>query len=445
MTTSTVLQLSKSQSVDTHAVITEIPEPKTHKENKTLVKVQLCDSDGGELAFNVWEAQLKLIEGLSVNYVFYIFGAWLSREDRKAHLTANDTTIIVKASCKLPLAKTLSEVKIEAVERHSLSKTLGKRDFKQGPALSANASAVEFLTSFKKELPEELYEIPGVTLSLVASEPEDLVTKEKDRIWTRVNVTDFSGTVAAFLPQEPALVFSGYETKDEFVEGASSGCIAFSRGRIRARWASDKQGSHYLTIACAECELFAKPDVNNAPASDEGAPPVQLSWCTPSHGRISVQPTDAPQPVLASGVLAVVQGVREPETVPIAEGFAIQSHIKDICEGDGASLWKATASAPVAKLGKYNLPKREMALIQITQLDPQKHEMTIADMWRLPQGQDNKDWDEELKTAWAALKTPTPNLKRKVEELQNAWDVLMPPAKKRIHENFGSSSVQVAA
>ena len=79
---------------------------------------------------------------------------------------------------------------------------------------------------------DEILEVHGVLLFLQDANGENLREQDKSSIWTRVWASDYSATVVADLSQEPALQMSNIETKQEFLEAATSGFLAFSRGIV---------------------------------------------------------------------------------------------------------------------------------------------------------------------------------------------------------------------
>ena len=57
----------------------------------------------------------------------------------------------------------------------------------------------------------------------------------------------------------------------------------------------------------------------------------------------------------------------------------------------------------MARLQKYSLPKNEQALVHVTSIDVKTRELTIADMWRVPNGSDTKEWKNEIDRQREAL------------------------------------------
>ena len=78
-------------------------------------------------------------------------------------------------------------------------------------------------------------------MSLHATDEESPLTRAKDRIFTKVSVTDYAQTLEADMTEKAALELTGLETKKEFVEAATTRFLAFDRGRLQLRWAISKK------------------------------------------------------------------------------------------------------------------------------------------------------------------------------------------------------------
>ena len=86
-------------------------------------------------------------------------------------------------------------------------------------------------------------------VSLQETDPEKMVTREtKDRLWVKVSLEDYSARTDAYLTTEPALALTGNDSKDEFLEAAGTGFLAFSRGRVRVKYASGKNDKDPPTL-----------------------------------------------------------------------------------------------------------------------------------------------------------------------------------------------------
>ena len=326
------------------------------------------------------------------------------------------------------------------------------QDFESGPAVSANLAMLEFATFFKKVLPDTLFEVSGSLVSLHATDEESLLTRAKDRIFTKVSVTDYAQTLEADLTEKAALALTGLETKEEFVEAATTGFLAFERGRLRLRWAiskkpqekdgaSKKTQEPKLTIVAALPKLFDEPEEHLVPASDARILPVQLQWASMSpSGKIGVSLPGHDKKLLATGILALVVGTHEPKTEPVANGFAIKNFVQDTW-GEGSSVpWTATTTAITSRLPKYALSKKEKALVHVTYVNPDSKEITIADMWKLKSSDDEKAFQEEVASTTKILMQPVHSLKRKADLFDPTLQGLLPQSAKRMHNVFGGKA-----
>ena len=441
---SEIQRFSISQCVDTFGVITTLPEVKT-QQGKTLIELILCDKDGMEIGVNFWNEHTAKVAQFQPGDLVYILRSWLTKKDGgSCHLTVNATTLVIKASGDMPLAKELATKKVtemDAKDKHSLSAATEPKNWMEGEAVSTNASTLEFLTSFKSNLPDEVFEIAGACVSLQPAGDDGLLTKHGDRIWTQVAVMDFSGCVPAWLTQAAALVLSDQDSKDEFITAAPDGSLNFQRGRLRLRWACGQSGtSPRLTVVGAECRCFDIPAAIPTLPSDEKLVPGLLQWASPAlAGNISMRFPGADIEVLAAGILVVVRGVKEPESEVIPDGFAIRNFIADHCAEENPVKYEAMATAPTSRLPRYSIPKKELALVHVTHIAQGENKMiiTVADVWRLPNGQDLTIWKQEFAKVVEVLTRKPLTLKRKASDLDTGVQTVLGPGKKRIYKQFG--------
>ena len=79
-----------------------------------------------------------------------------------------------------------------------------------------------------------------------------------------MSASDFSASVSAYLVEEAALALTHMASKDQFVEQAGKGTLAFQRGRIRMRRHVNDQKETKLTIVRSKPRHFDIPTVTNA-------------------------------------------------------------------------------------------------------------------------------------------------------------------------------------
>ena len=101
-------------------------------------------------------------------------------------------------------------------------------------------------------------------------------------------------------------------------------------------------------------------------------------------------------------------------------------------------VWHAVTTAITSRVAKYSLPKKEQALIHITNIDKEKKEVAVANMWKLSMGQDSSLWKDELDRTSSESVPLT--LKRKPEHFDEMVESLFGPAKKRVHSSFNASA-----
>ncbi|CAK0808640.1 unnamed protein product, partial [Prorocentrum cordatum] len=443
MTTTEAMQLSKSQLVDLTAfLITKAGPVKAN--DKSVQELHICDTRGAVLKFNFWAEHQEKATDLNAQDTLYIFGAYFTKDaDDKAHLTATDTTKIFKASGQLERAKAFADTNFEALEKTTLGHAGSRKDFTQGPATAAAVGTLDHLTFFKTPLPDTLYELAGCLVPLGAADEDSLLTKDKQRIWTQVSLTDWSGTTSAKLTEDAALLLSDTPDKTELMEAAAAGALTISRARLRVQVAApevdDKPDSAVKGPIVSIVAALPRPFDDHVPQpvlpSDDRLLPALVAWASTSPtGKISARCPDHQKSFLASGILTLVRSVREPVTTTIEDGFCIQNAVVDAADtGNEHQAWAATTTAPIARLTRYSLPKNDIALVHVAHVDPAKRQLAVADMWRLPAGTTPEQWNQEMTNTWASLQTPPPNLKRKATEFQTALDTLMGPAHKKHH------------
>ena len=99
----------------------------------------------------------------------------------------------------------------------------------------------------------------------------------------------------------------------------------------------------------------------------------------------------------------------------------------------------ATTTSIPSRLSKYSVPKNEMALVHITEVEPDKKRLTIADVWRVPKGQSTTPFLQETERVSELLKKPPHAVKRKADQMDSTLEGLLTPENKRMHSAFGSS------
>jgi hypothetical protein len=442
MTTVHLLELQTSQLVDTTAVATAIGDPKPQKNGKSIIEVTLSNETGKEIPLNFWDENQAMATKVTLNKPIYIYGAYLVAEESGGrHLTARTSTSIVEATGTRPLAAAMSAANIASLppdQKENLSKWDSGTSH-EGPAVNAHLGMLESAAFFKQPLPDSLFEVCGAVVTLEDTAEENLLTKGKERIWTKVTVTDFANTITADIGEKSALLLTDTSTKDEFVQQAASGFLAFDRAHLRVRWATPAGCTDpKLTIVAALPRLFDPPENQLVPASDTRILPVKLAWAAPSPtGHIKVTFPGTKTTRLASGVLAVVRGAKEPWTGSTGEGFAIRSFVVEAWGDNQDQPWEAVTSAIPSRLARYALPKKEMALVHVTHIDPEKKELTVADVWKIPCGTDLAPFEQEVSVIAEMLKAPTHGIKRKLDEFTPTLQGLMPPQTKKIHAAFG--------
>ena len=436
-----LLELNTSQLVNCLGVVTKVGDPKNQTNGKSVIEVSFADSKGKEIPVNYWDENHAKAKSLPVNKPLYIYGAYLTIEKSGGrHLTANKTTTTVEASGELPLAKALGAADILNMQRESLHKGDGDTSSDQGPAISANVGILELAAHFKQKLPDALYEVPNCMLSLQDNSEESLLTRDKERVWTKVTIADYAHSASADLSEKAALVLADAADKDEFVEQATTGSLAFSRARLRIRFAPQKDGPDckLAVVAALPC-LFETPESHLVPASDTRIIPVLLDWASASPtGQISVALPFSNVKRLATGVLALMVATKDPKSDPHAEGWAIRNFVCEALGDNKSQVWEAITSAVSSRLPRYALPKKERALMHITHIDTSKKELTVADVWKVPSSADITDFEKEMNATATILSQPSHIVKRKAEDFDETLQGFL--TNKRVHAEFGGPS-----
>lgn len=110
-------------------------------------------------------------------------------------------------------------------------------DNADGPATSVNAAILECATFFKQVLPDSLFEVSGALVNMMDAGSEQILDRSGSRIWTKVSVTDYAGTVSADLSEKAALILTDTADQSEFLDQEANGFLAFARARLRLRFA----------------------------------------------------------------------------------------------------------------------------------------------------------------------------------------------------------------
>ena len=227
------------------------------------------------------------------------------------------------------------------------------------------------------DLSEKLFEIPSALISL--DDPDQVLTQECDRIYAAISISDYSGSTSGAMIQEPALILSGAADMKHFTDLVEKGCLSFSRGRVRLRRAVNKKNVLKLTLVAAVPRLFEANLPQRAPPNDGRLIPVALSSVSASiSGKLTVSING--RPFLATGVLAVVKGTREANTLLRDDTFAIRNTVKDCLAVDSAPTeYTAITTAVVARLHRYSMAPGTCALIHVTNIE--NGALIVADTW----------------------------------------------------------------
>ncbi|CAK0807186.1 unnamed protein product [Prorocentrum cordatum] len=413
MTTFDLLELETSQLVDVTAVAAEVSGSAGATEGNSNVKVTLSNASGKEMPLIFRPDTQHLASDIEKFKPLYVHGAYLVAESSGGiHLTARKETLVLKASGDRPIARALGESNLQALpaeNKESLSKWESSRDWGSGPACSAHVGVLERAAHFKKPLSQTLFEITGAL---------DLLNKDKTRIWAKVDVADFAHTATADMTEKVALTLTDTKDKEEFIEQASAGSLVFSRARLRVRFDTPKDSTvPSLSVVAAQCRHFDVPEPNLVPPSDARLVPAELAWAsTPPTGLISITlPGDGGRR-LASGILVMIVGAKEPKTEPAADGFAIRNFVTEACGDHPDQPWETVTSAPASRLAYFALPRKEVALVRVTRVDVPGKVVTVADMWKQPTGTSLDAWKTEMQATVELLKKPPHVLKRKLDD-----------------------------
>ena len=434
-TTFDLKDLSASQVVDFHAFVLQI-KPSEKRKNKDIVEVVLADGAKVTLPFNFWEESIDTIPKQAEKQILYAFGAYLVKEESGGiHLAPRKDTRFEVASGNLPKAKEIltsgiKDVQADDKDITSLSKQ-SLRNFHDAEAVPACIKDMHDAMDLKEDKTERIFEVSSAMLTL--GDPDQLLTKDGDRIYTNVTVSDFSASVAAILLQEPALILSNTTSKEQFVEQAAQGHLAFARGHLRLRRAPGKDEIPKLTVVCALQRLFEVPSITEVTAHDARIVPVNLSVIsTSTSGKLSLDINGTK--VLAAGALAVVKAIQDADTIQTENGFGIVNHVKDaaaIEEDSNNKVYHAVTSAVLARLHRYALSPPAVALVHITNIIGD--EFVVADVWQLPPGEpDLIVFRQEIDAAAAALQGAATK-KRKAKAMEDIF-----PDAKRVHKTFDS-------
>ena len=450
LTSGELLAFEMSQLVDAYGYICEIPTKEVLPNGKSVIKPMLTDKEGKQVPLCFWEELQDRASQIKEKTIIYVYGAYLVVESTGGvHLTARDTTVIVKASGDSPLAKKLLAANLSDKKKEEmiqLSKAPPATDHADGPAVSVSAGILECATYFKKVLPESLFETSGGLVNLLNQEKDQILDRSGSRIWTKVQVTDYTGTVLADMNEKTALVLTDTSDKEEFLEQAENGSIAFSRGRLRFRWAVGKDKTEpTLTLVGAKPLFFDIPESHPTPPSDARLIPAQLHWANTSPtGLIAVKFPDTGNTRMATGILAVVAGHKEARTEPIEGGFAIINSVTEACGADTTTVWSATTSTKTQLLSRYALPKKELALVHLTNVDSSTKSVTIANMWKLPTGHNIEPFLKEITETAKILGKAPHGVKRTRESFDTELQGLLPTSAKRIHAVMGGETTCAA-
>ncbi|CAK0839383.1 unnamed protein product [Prorocentrum cordatum] len=440
MTTFDLLELETSQLVDVTAVATNVSGSTSATEGKSNVKVTLSNASGIEIPLIFRDDTRHLAGDIDTFKPLYVYNVYLVVESSGGrHLTARKERLAVPASGARPIAHALGDSNVQALpaeKKEYLSKWESGGNWEDGAACSAHTGILECATHFKRALSHTLFEITGALVSLQSADAADLLTKDKTRIWAKVDITDFANTVTADMPESVALTLTDTKDKDEFLQQATSGSLAFTRARLRVRF-DTPAGSTVpsLSVVAAKCRHFDVPEPNLVPPSDARLVPVQLTWASQSPtGLIGIALPGEGGRRLASGILALIVGAKEPKTEPAADGFAIRNFVTEACGDHMDQQWETVTSAPASRLAYYALPRKEVALVRVTHIDVAAKVLTVADMWKQPTGMSFDPWTAEMQATMQLLKTPPHTLKRKLDDFDPDLQGI---AAKRMHTTFG--------
>ena len=411
-------QMSTSQVVDFHAFVMHVAEPVRTKE-KNLIEVTLADATKTTMKMNFWEEAVNMVPENAQGKILYAFDAYLVHEARGGlHLTPRKDSTLLLADGELPKAKALLESSITTThltdsDVTSLS-TFSERDYKNCPAEETCIAAVHESMRHKEDLQEALFEIPSALIAL--EDPDQVLNKEGNRIYTSISISDFSGTTSGALLQEPALILSATKGLKHFTDLAAKGCLSFSRGRIRLRRAPNKDNVLKLTLVAAVPRLFEATLPQHVSPNDARLIPTALSNVSASiSGKLTV--TIKGKPLLATGVLAIVQATQEADILQREDTFSIQNTVTDcLATGSTPTEYKAVTTAMISRLSRYIITPGSCALVHVTNIE--NGALIVADMWQLVgENPDLAPFEAEIAAAESALSpqepdAPTPPAKR---------------------------------
>ena len=438
-----LLELPESQPVDACGIITSQEGPVAKKE-KMMRKAIVSDATGN-IDLNFWEEMISFGENLSEGNVLYFYSVQLVVTAKNSrHLSFKKGSKIVVASGTCPRAKALQATDLAAIpdsEKENLSKW-DEQDWQKCMARSTNLATLDFATVFKKQLPDTLFEVSGALVTLTDTDADKLLTRDKARLYAKVTVTDYANTVEADLTEEAALVLSGCDSKEDFVKTAASGYLALYRARIRLRWACpQKGGDPKMTIVAALPMLFDPPEPHKLPATSNRILPVQLQWTSMStSGKIAVKIPGSVDRLLATGILILVVALKDAVVESMETGFEIRNYVADVLNTEPKVQWAATTTSITARVTKYGLVKNDKALVHVTYVNPDKKEMTIADVWKLQLTDKEEDFRKEVAATVELLMQPAHALKRKSADFDDTLQGLLMPAAKRVHAELGATA-----
>jgi hypothetical protein len=387
------------------------------------------------IPLNFWQENIANVPQGIEKKVLYAFGAYLVNKDDSLHLAPRKGTRWVVASGDRPRAKALLNAGLAGASKTdagvtSLNKGGSNRDFTTCPAVPACIGDVAMSMTPKMQQDDVVFEVPGVLAAI--EDPDRLLTQDGARIYARVSLSDFGASTTAVITEEAALALTNTKTKEQFLEQAAKGCLAFSRGHIRIHRAPTKDGVIKLTVVCAKPRIFEVPSVENVLFSDGRVVPVSISAISPSPtGKLSL--SIAGTHVLAAGALAVVKATQEPDTVTRDDSYAIKNFVKDAIDGS-PTIYSAVTTTILSRLNKYALAPDATALVHITSINDK--ELVVGDVWQL--SGDDPDltvFKQELEFVAKVLTAP-PSNKRKATTVSELL-----PKPKRSHPTFDAPCV----
>ena len=128
-------------------------------------------------------------------------------------------------------------------------------------------------------------------------------------------------------------------------------------------------------------------------------------------------------------------------TESVDTGFAIRNFVTDALDTESKVTWTPATTAITGRLTKYGLMKKEKALVHVTYVNPDKKEITIADVWKLQLTDNEKDFHKEVAETMKLLVQPAHALKRKATDFDDTLQGLLKPTAKRVHAELGAAAV----